>query len=69
MRTIFCPGIERSVPLKTYLAGVRLAKANPDAEFKTGITCWWPCTGREIVKQFFDGVQDRINQAIPYVDR
>ena len=69
MRTIYLPAIERSVSLKRYIKAVKLAKANPDAKFKHGLTCWWSCTGRDIVKQFFAGVQDRINQAIPYIDR
>lgn len=69
MRTIYCPGIERSVPLGAYLAAVRLAKANLGREFRQGLTCWWPCTGREIVGQFLVGMHDRINQAIPYVTR
>lgn len=69
MRTIYVPGIEKHVLLKSYLKAVRLARENPDTVFKTGLTCWWPCTGREIVNQFWDGVQDRINQAIPYSQR
>lgn len=69
VRTIYCPGVERHVPLGMYLKGVRLAKANLTTEFKHGITCWWPCTGREIVRQFVKGIDDRINQAIPYLER
>jgi len=69
MRTIYLPAIERHITLRQYLNGIKLAKANPDAEFKHGLTCWWPCTGEDICKQFFDGVQDRINQAIPYMKR
>lgn len=69
MRTIFLPAIERSVPLGQYITAVKLAKANPDARFKHGLTCWWSCTGRDIVKQFFEGVQERISEAIPYIDR
>ena len=69
MRTIYLPAIERSVPLSQYIRAVKLAKANPDARFKHGLTCWWSCTGKEIVRQFFDGIQDRINQAMPYIER
>lgn len=69
MRTIYLPAIERSVPLGQYIKAVKLAKANPDARFKHGLTCWYSCTGADVVKQFFAGVTDRINQAIPYVDR
>lgn len=69
MRTIYCPAVEKRVSLRAYIRGIRLAKANPDAEFAQGLTCWWPCTGREIMGQFLAGVHDRINQAIPYAQR
>ncbi len=69
MRTIYLPAIDRTVSLKQYIAAVKTAKANPNACFKHGLTCWWSCTGRDIMRQFFAGVQDRINQAIPYIDR
>jgi hypothetical protein len=69
MRTITLPAINKTVPLGAYVAAVKLAKANPTMEFKHGLTCWWPCTGAEIVQQFFRGVQDRINQAVPYSQR
>ena len=65
MRTIYCPGVERHVSLRAFNAGIKRAKAHPDAEFKQGITCWWPCTGRKILRQFFNGVQRRITRAIP----
>lgn len=65
-RVIYVPGADRWVSIGNYVKAVKQAKANPDAEFKHGLTCWWPCTGREIVKQFRRGVHDRINQGIPY---
>ncbi len=69
MRTIYLPALDRNVSLKQYIAAVKLAKANPTARFKHGFTCWWSCTGKDVMRQFFEGVQDRINQAVPYVDR
>jgi hypothetical protein len=69
MRTIYIPAIEKSVSIGQYVKAIKIAKANPDKEFKHGLTCWWPCLGRDIVSQFFDGLTDRINQSIPYVDR
>jgi hypothetical protein len=69
IRTISLPAINQTVSLKQYLDAVRLAKQNPNLEFKHGLTCWWPCTGREIVKQFWEGCQDRINQSISYSER
>jgi len=68
-RTIYLPSISRSVTLREYNQAIKLAKKNPDVEFKYGLSCWWPCSGREIMRQFFDGLQDRINSKIPYIQR
>jgi hypothetical protein len=65
-RTIYLPAIDRTVTLRAYLQAVRLAKANPTATFKHGLTTWWPTTGAEVMRQFREGIWDRINQAIPY---
>jgi lipopolysaccharide/colanic/teichoic acid biosynthesis glycosyltransferase len=57
------------VELGRYLAGIRYAKANPTATFKHGLTGWWTVTGADIMRQFRDGVMDRINQGISYAER
>lgn len=54
-------GHGKRVTLRAYMAAVRKAKANPDARFSEGLTCWWPCTGADIVQQFREGMHDRIN--------
>ena len=69
LRTIYLPAIEKHVPLGIFLQGIRLAKAHPTAQFPHGLVCWWPCSGAEIMRQFLDGVMDRINQGIPYMQR
>lgn len=69
MRCIYLPAIERRVSLGQYVAAIRLAKANPHREFKHGLTCWWPCSGADIIRQFYAGIVDRINAGIPYVER
>ena len=69
MRTIRLPALDRSVSLGAYVNAVKLAKAHPDREFKHGLTTWWPTTGAEIVKQFCEGMTDRINAATPYSQR
>jgi len=69
MRTIYLPAVEKHVSLAHYVKAVKFAKSNPNAEFKHGLTCWWPCTGAEIVEQFRRGMNDRINQGIPYSQR
>lgn len=69
MRYISLPAINKRVSLAVYIAGIRQAKANPDKRFKHGLTCWYACTGADIMRQFMDGINDRINQAIPYCQR
>lgn len=68
-RTIYMPAINRTVSLGDYLRAVRLAKDNPTATFKHGFTTWWPTTGADIMRQFRQGLNDRINQAVPYCKR
>jgi hypothetical protein len=68
-RYITLPAINKSVPLAAYVSAIKTAKANPTVEFKHGLTCWWPCTGAEIMRQFFDGMTDRINQSVAYNQR
>lgn len=71
MRYVMLPAVHetKGVRLGKYVAFIRHAKANPDAQFKHGLTCWWPVTGAEIVKQFREGLSERIGQAIPYHKR
>ncbi len=68
-RYITLPALHRKVPLGAYVKAIKTAKANPDMEFKTGLTTWWPTTGREILEQFREGMMDRINQGVPYGQR
>lgn len=69
MRTIYLPAVSRRVTLGQYVRAVRLAKQNPEAEFKHGLTTWWPVNGSDIVREFRHGLHDRINQAVCYLDR
>ena len=69
VRTITMPAINRTVPLRAYVSAIKLAKANPDTEFSTGLESWWPTKGHEILRQFRRGMNDRINDAIPYTER
>ena len=68
-RVITIPAINKQVTLGQYVQGVKLAIANPDADFKHGLTCWYSCTGADIRRQFREGMNDRINQAIPAIQR
>jgi hypothetical protein len=68
-RMVYLPGPERWVSLGCYVRGIKCAKANLDAEFPHSLTGWTPATGRKIMRQFLAGVNDRINQGIPYSRR
>ena len=69
VRLIHLPALHRRVTIGQYVQAIRLAKANPDEEFTTGLTTWWPTTGAEIMQQFRTGLHDRINQTVPYIER
>ena len=69
VRTITLPAVNMTVSLGAYVKAIKMARDNPDVEFKHGLTTWWPTLGRDIMRQFRDGMQDRINQAVPYVNR
>jgi hypothetical protein len=69
MRVIYLPAIDKRVSLRAYVAAIRLAKAYPARTFKYGLTTWWPVTGAEIMRQFYAGVTERINDGIPYTIR
>jgi hypothetical protein len=69
MRLINLPAIGKAVTIGQYVTAIKLAKSNPHREFKHGLSCWWPCIGKEIMRQFRSGLQERINQAVPYFER
>jgi len=60
------PATGKQVSLRIYVRAIKTAIAHPTVEFKEGLTCWWPCTGADIRRQFRDGIHDRINTQIPY---
>lgn len=68
-RMIGLPAVHLNVTLGAYVAAIKLARDNPDQEFKHGLTSWWPTSGREIMQQFMRSVHERINDAIPYCQR
>jgi len=65
----FALGDGKRVPLGAMVRAIRFAKAHPDRTFTRGLTTWWPVTGAEIVEEFRRGMNDRINQAIPCLQR
>ena len=64
MRYIELPAVAKRVSLRQYVAAIRTAKANPDLEFKHGLTCWWPCTGAQIMRQFREGCRERMARRV-----
>jgi len=63
---IYCPGAQRWVALGAYVKAVKAAKANPTRQYKHGLTCWWSCTGADIMEQFRAGMHERISAGVPY---
>jgi hypothetical protein len=69
MRVIHLPAIDKIVPIGAYVQAVKTAKAQPARTFSTGFTTWWPTSGAEIMDQFRAGMVQRINEAVPYLQR
>jgi hypothetical protein len=63
---ISLPALQRKIGLRQYVQAVKLAKAHKTERFSTGLTCWWPCTGEDVVNQFRTGMHDRINRHLPH---
>lgn len=68
-RYVTLPASNKRIPLGAYVRGVKAAIANPTMEFKHGLTTWWPVTGADIRRQFYDGLTERINAGISYSQR
>jgi len=60
---------ENKISIPAYIQGIKLAKSNLDREFKQGLTCWFPCTGQDIVNQFRESIHDMINRGISAIER
>ncbi|MCY4511642.1 MAG: hypothetical protein OXG35_32455 [Acidobacteria bacterium] len=59
----------RAVTLRQYVAAVKMAKAQPETMFRSGLSTDYPVSGAEVVDQFREGMVDRLNQAVPRVER
>jgi hypothetical protein len=52
-----------TVTLGAYVRGWKAVKAAaPGTMFKRSLCGWWPASREEILKQFSEGVNDRINK-------
>jgi hypothetical protein len=64
----------RTVSLSSYTQSWQRVKSlvssgQSSTIFSQSLTRWWSCTARDILDEFREGMQDRINQAIPYILR
>ena len=70
MRVVYLPALDRAVTVGALVKAIKRVKAAPpDAVFPQGLTTWWPTTGAEIMRQFRQGMNERINEGIPYAER
>lgn len=58
-------GYGRRVGVRAYVAGYQLARHNPDLLLRMGFD-GWPATGREILAEFRQAFQTRINRHMPH---
>lgn len=65
MQRIVTLGHGKTVTLAAYVRGIRLCKASPPkTTFKQGLCGWWPEPRETILREFMEGVHDRINQHV-----
>ena len=50
-----------SIPASAYLAGIRAAKANPEAIFRRTLKSWAPGTGADVMREYRADLHHRIN--------
>lgn len=62
-------GDGRQLTLGSYVAVVKAAKSSPASTFPRSLCDWWPANGAEIVRQFREGMHERVSRAIPYQNR
>lgn len=55
-------GYGASMPLGRYCEVVRMAKTNFDARWRRSFGGFWPATSADILREFREGVHDRINK-------
>jgi hypothetical protein len=58
-------GTGETVTLGAYVRAWRTVLARPDDTFRHGLGGWWPVTGREILRDFRNGLHARINSGVP----
>lgn len=59
-------GNRRAVSLGAYVRAWRAVAALPaEQEVKHGLTGWWSDTAGSVLRQFRDGLHDRINRHVP----
>ena len=68
-RRVYLAAHQKYVALGKYIAFVKCAIADPDARFQYTLTQWWGGFGREIRKEFRDGMHDRINQHLSWYNK
>lgn len=59
-----------TVSIGQYVKAWRAVLRAPAGQgFSSSLNGWWPATREEILCEFSAGVQDRINQHVPYMQR
>jgi hypothetical protein len=56
---------DKKLSLARYMLIVKTAKENPDKMFSQSFCSWSPETGETIIKEWMDGINDRINAKDP----
>jgi hypothetical protein len=66
-RLIYCPGPDKWLTIGQYVSIIRRVKEKPlETVYPQTFTRWFSGTGADMMREFRDGIMDRINRGIPY---
>ena len=53
----------KRISITTYVNAWKIIRSNPlDTMYKEGLTTWWAVNGHDLIRQYREGIHDRINQ-------
>lgn len=64
-KTIYLPATGKHISMPQYLQAWKMCIDYPEQEFKHGLCTWYPQKGKDIRKDFIEGMMDRINTRKP----
>ena len=66
-KLIYCPGPDKWLTVGQYVSIIKKVKSLPlDTQYPQTFCSWAGGTGHDILREFLEGINDRINRNSPY---